>query len=71
MMLCVVFVEFKTMSLGLPPNSFESLYAKQFSSNHLGFSIISKYVTIDTNILKLKTETTVTTVNHKLMEFER
>ena len=53
------------------PNSFESLYAKQFSSNHLGFSIISKYVTIDTNILKLKTETTVTTVNHKLMEFER
>ena len=28
------------------PNSFESLFAKQFSSNHLGFSIIPKYVTI-------------------------
>ena len=32
------------------PNSFESLDAKQFSSNHLGFSILPKYVTIDTNI---------------------
>ena len=45
------------------PNSFKSLYAKLFSSNHLGFSIISKYVTIDTNIFlyitkeNLKTET--------------
>ena len=45
------------------PNSFESLFDKLFSSNHLGFSIILKYVTIDTNIFlyitkeNLKTET--------------
>ena len=46
------------------PNSFESFYAKLFLSNHLGFSLISKYVTIGTNNFlyitkeKIKTETT-------------